>query len=228
MTDVCTRHGCTKPQARNLARTCGMHAERLRRWGNYDARPVDLTVPGVEVRQVPGWGGRYYAGSDGHIYTSSFRAQDRRLRRMSPHPNPGSGYYAVHLSHDGRSRLVFVHYLVTAAWHGPRPDGLVRRHLNGNKADNRPSNLRYGTPAENGADMVAHGRSQRGQRQHCARVPDLDVARALAEIARGTSQAAVARRLGVSDRTVSEWVRGISRPTAADGRPIRDLLNEAS
>lgn len=49
-----------------------------------------------------------------------------------------------------------VHRLVLEAFVGPRPRGLVTRHLNGIPTDNRLSNLRYGTYAENMADRLLH------------------------------------------------------------------------
>lgn len=47
--------------------------------------------------------------------------------------------------------------LVMLAFVGPRPDGLDVCHGNGNPADNRLENLRYGTRSENMRDALRHG-----------------------------------------------------------------------
>lgn len=53
-----------------------------------------------------------------------------------------------------------VHSLVLEAFVGPRPIGFMCRHLNGNPADNRVENLKWGTAKENKADSIAHGISK--------------------------------------------------------------------
>lgn len=58
---------------------------------------------------------------------------------------------------DGRNFTVYVHHLVLLAFVGPRPDGLICCHKNGDPTDNRPDNLRWDTYASNSADMVRHG-----------------------------------------------------------------------
>jgi hypothetical protein len=51
-----------------------------------------------------------------------------------------------------------LHTIVALAWYGPRPPGLVIRHLNRDPGDNRPVNLRYGTRRENNLDRYFHRR----------------------------------------------------------------------
>jgi hypothetical protein len=68
------------------------------------------------------------------------------------------GYYQITLSGDSNKRQTrMVHQLVLLAFVGPRPEGLVTRHLDGDKLNNKPSNLKYGTPSENMADTLNHG-----------------------------------------------------------------------
>ena len=79
-----------------------------------------------------------------------------RIRKLSRNRH---GYMVVKF-YD-RGPVLYVHHLVLTAFDGPRPAGMTHiRHLNGNPADNRLTNLAYGTPSENGRDMVAHGRSR--------------------------------------------------------------------
>jgi hypothetical protein len=76
------------------------------------------------------------------------------------------------------------------------------RHLNGNAADNRVSNLAYGTHAENQHDMLAHGTAQIGVRNKNARLTDADVVAIRAAWLRGERQVDLAARYGVSTATI--------------------------
>ncbi len=61
-----------------------------------------------------------------------------------------------------------VHTLVLMAFAGPRPaDGMVTRHLNGDKLDNRAANLAWGTVQENIHDKFAHGTDHKTNVTHC-------------------------------------------------------------
>lgn len=81
-------------------------------------------------------------------------------------PTPG-GYPAVSLSRGNVIRTHPLHRLVLNAFIGPRPDGLVVRHLNGDPTDNRLENLTYGTQAENCQDAIRHGRNAMLRKTHC-------------------------------------------------------------
>lgn len=56
-----------------------------------------------------------------------------------------------------------VHQLVCMAFHGLKPTGAeCVRHLDGDRNNNRPGNLRWGTNKENAADTILHGRQVSG------------------------------------------------------------------
>lgn len=87
--------------------------------------------------------------SDGSTQRSSGRILAQKM---------GKKYLAVGLSKQGVGRVWNIHHLVCEAFHGQKPDAKsVVRHLNGDRLDNRPENLKWGTAAENTADMLAHG-----------------------------------------------------------------------
>jgi hypothetical protein len=54
-----------------------------------------------------------------------------------------------------------VYQMVAEAFHGPKPEGMVCRHLNGVHADSRPGNLQYGTQKQNQQDRVDMKERQR-------------------------------------------------------------------
>lgn len=113
----------------------------------------------LRFREIPSAAG-YFADADGMIYSKTKGRGDRYAflapRKLSPWIDP-RGYVHVTLYACGKRRHL-VHALVAEAFHGPRPVGMVVRHLNGDPSDNRPENLAYGTQAENLAERERHGR----------------------------------------------------------------------
>lgn len=61
----------------------------------------------------------------------------------------------------------YLHHCIALAFLGPRPPGAHIRHLNGDKADCRVSNLAYGTPRQNAADKLRHGKDANARKTHC-------------------------------------------------------------
>lgn len=79
----------------------------------------------------------------------------------------------MHLNISGCPKKTYVHRAVCEAFHGPSPQPRMDvAHADGDKKHNHPSNLRWATRAENEADKVVHGRSNRGERNGMAKVTD--------------------------------------------------------
>lgn len=128
----------------------------------------------LRLKPIPGFDGRYLAGSDGCIYSTLRPGGYRRwgvhattLRRNRPQKRKAQprkdGYLHVSLRIGGRTVSGGVHRFVAMAFHGLPPfTGARARHKNGVRDDNRPSNLRWGTAAQNAADREAHGNTARG------------------------------------------------------------------
>lgn len=79
-------------------------------------------------------------------------------------------------SHTGHLRMrvtggkdVAVHRAVLLAFVGPPPEGYEACHINGNPADNRLENLRWGTRSDNLRDAVRHGTHYNAKKTHCKR-----------------------------------------------------------
>lgn len=110
------------------------------------------------MRDVVGFPG-YHIGDDGSVWTSKIKGGNNRtpgrrgaLRRLKIQRNE-RGYCMVGFDVDGRNETRFVHQLVLEAFVGPKPDGLEGCHYpDHDKTNNRLTNLRWDTHAENARD----------------------------------------------------------------------------
>lgn len=124
----------------------------------------------------------------------------------------GHGYFTVALSRDGQSKTFPVHLLVLTAHEGERPNGMVARHLNGERRDCNLSNLVWGTPAENHEDARRHGTAALADGHGMAKLTRSQVLEV--RHLRGTErQVDIAARMGVSVQTVKTIQRGASWAT---------------
>lgn len=133
--------------------------------------------------------------------------QGRILKRYAV--KKGHGYIAWHvsLSNEGRVKKHRVAHLVLAAFDRPRLAGEIARHIDGNPDNDRSENLKWGTPKQNGEDMVRHGTSPRGERNGNAKLSRGAVDRIREDAALGHSHERLAGVYGVSRRTISRIVR---------------------
>jgi hypothetical protein len=134
----------------------------------------DSTPALVEYRDVPGFPG-YRVGDDGTVWScweKRTRPGRRGLFSVATdrwHPHSGyidhRGYRITTIRHaDGERRTVKFCRLVLLAFCGEPPPGHECCHENGDHADDRLENLRWGTHASNMADMRRHGRQVCGER----------------------------------------------------------------
>lgn len=110
----------------------------------------------------------YLVSDEGDVYST----HGDKVRKLKPWVSPKTGHLRVRVfekylppRHAGRRyKDVGVHVLVCTAFHGPRPDGALACHWpDRNPADNRPSNLCWGTHQENTVHRLAHEAQDRGQ-----------------------------------------------------------------
>ena len=92
------------------------------------------------------------------IRNGGFRMTEERILELVRVP---SGYLYVNLRKDNIQRTFCLHQLKLLVFVGPCPEGMECRHLNGDAADNRLENLRWGTTTENQRDRQRHGTSNR-------------------------------------------------------------------
>lgn len=126
---------------------------------------IVLAVEVIEWFGIPGYPD-YFVNVKGEVLS---RRQAKRGKLLKPVIDP-KGYPKVMLyDRDGGKRLFKVHSVVALVFHGPRPDGLITRHLDGDQMNNVPENITYGTYSENQLDQVRHGTHPESRKTHCHR-----------------------------------------------------------
>lgn len=108
-------------------------------------------------------------GSDG-LYSVSDLGGVRNETKGTPVKPFWTGDYFAFTIHKARTRrTVRLHIAVAEAFLGPRPDGMVCAHLDGNAENCSLTNLAWVTPEENEAHKRLHGTAQTGTRHHAAK-----------------------------------------------------------
>jgi hypothetical protein len=129
--------------------------------------------------------------------TGQVQGPSRKWLRLFPKGD--REYLHFNLYRERRWLQFPVHFVVCRAFHGPRPEGLVVRHLDGNSHNNHADNLSWGTQLENEADKVLHGTIVRGEKHPCAKLTASDV---LVIREADESLSSLARVYGVAPTTI--------------------------
>lgn len=111
----------------------------------------------TEWRTIPSFLG-YSVSDDGQV---------RGRRGLLTQHIDACHYFRLGLYRDGKRINCRVHVLVAEAFLGPRPDGAVVRHVDGDHRHNTIGNLVWGTPSENVRDSVEHGTQRNIRKTHC-------------------------------------------------------------
>ncbi len=166
---------------------------------------------GIEVRGIPGWP-NYFAGDDGHIYSTSLSGRARRLAEVRR--GPGRRYHYVTLCRETEQKNVAVHRTIALLFHGepsvPAGEKAVTRHKDNNPSNNKPSNLEWGTQKQNLADRYRHGTVPLGEKNTSAKLTAPQVEEIRRRRAAGETCRDIAGAMGVTHQTIQKVATGRS------------------
>lgn len=184
-TSLCKVDGCGKTMRSHGL--CGGHLYRMRKHGD----PLK---------------GRAHKGEPQRFLTDYVLTYQGDDCLFWPYGRSKAGYGV--LRHEGRAKTV--HRLVCTEIHGPPPaSDAEASHLcgQGHLGCVNARHLRWESHAENMAKMVEHGRSNRGEIQHMAKLTEDDV-RYIRSVGGAVSNQYLAEKFGVHSQTISDAFTG--------------------
>jgi hypothetical protein len=135
-------------------------------------------------------------------------------------PSLSNGYYGINLRKNSITYYKRIHYLVAFMFLGECPNGFEICHNNGDKLDNRASNLRYDTHEENIKDAFRHGVFPVGEKGYRAAFSNAEVRRMRLAFKRGVSVQELSICFGAGTPIIRNALRGKTYKNASG--PIFD------
>lgn len=112
----------------------------------------------------------------GFPYEVSSHGRVRRQGRKVPlRAGNKDGYRIACLCRNGIKTMARINRLVAFVFWGSPFDGAEALHFDGDPANNRVSNVRWGTALENHRDQVRHGTRLRGSKMAGAKLTEADI-----------------------------------------------------
>lgn len=187
-------------------------------WAWDMARAQETTTANEEWRDIPGYPG-YQASSLGRVRSLDKQVRCnggtriRKGRVLSPVTHH-SGYIVYTLHNGGLQKAVFGHRVVMQAFVGVEPENHVTCHKDGNRQNNRLSNLRYDTRTNNEQDKREHGTYQKEEMNPRAVFSLRDVQAIRQLRANGASVKCLAQRFNSRPGHISKICTGYLWPDA--------------
>lgn len=159
---------------------------------------------------VPGYEGLYEASNLGKVrsldrtvitHSGIFRKIKGKI--LKPITDKIDRRQHVSLCKDFCVSVIRVHHVIMLTFVGPKPEGFVTCHYDGNPSNNALSNLRYDTASANMQDAVRHGTANLGERSPSAKLNANQVAEIRKSLANGEKVGKIARDFGMSHQQIS-------------------------
>lgn len=168
----------------------------------------------IEWCPLKGWEGIYEISSHGQIRSlerliKNGKALYKSKVRILKGVDRRDGYLSITLKDGDHLERWLIHRLVLTTFVGPCPDGMEALHgPDRNRQNNKLCNLRWGTRADNEYDKIAHGISNRGERQWNSKLTSGDISEMFGMQKAGHSQTTIARYFRIHPSHVSKTFSG--------------------
>ncbi len=149
----------------------------------------------------------YLVSESGAIYS----VKSGKSKKLSTYLGKDGYMTAVMYSSNGKQVRRMVHKIVATTFLGPRADGMVCRHLDGNKLNNEIGNLAWGTVQENIDDIARHGNKYAGEKHYMVTIDDAEVERIKIAACNGQGLTELAKSFNVQKSHIFKYVTGESR-----------------
>jgi hypothetical protein len=160
----------------------------------------------TEWRAIPEWPA-YEVSICGRVRRVAVGQNGRKPHELRCSLLKSTGYMRVRLHDLPRVWNVDVHRLVAIAFLGPRPSSThCVAHNDGSRTNNHAQNLRWALPAENSADMAAHGTKPEGEAHGMCKLTASGVTEMRRRYAAGEKQRDLAAAFGVHQAQVHRIV----------------------
>lgn len=158
-------------------------------------------------KSVPGFGGLYEASSEGRIRNVRIFGRGKSGPKLNTLWVEKENYLRVALRKNKKARHYYVHTVILDTFIGPKPEGCVACHNDGDGKNNRIENLRWDTQKNNEADKRKHGTAMLGPKHHQAKLSYLDIKEILRRHRLGEKTKILAADFEVTTATISRTVR---------------------
>lgn len=158
---------------------------------------------------IKGYEGLYEVSDVGNVKSLDYRKNGKPALLKPILAN--TGYFYVQLYKSKKRDPRNIHILVLENFISDDHKGLVCRHLNGDKKDNRVENLKWGTYKDNADDARKHGTIPMGESRYGAKLTNKQAECIRNEYKRGGfTQLGLAKKYSVGRRCVQRIVHGLS------------------
>lgn len=164
----------------------------------------------MEWRIIPGFPD-YEIGEDGQVRRITSNGRNGKAGAILRTGVSHNGYHHLDLYNADGKKGFRLNVLVALVFIGPRPSPKHHAaHWDGDKNNNRASNLRWATARENIADKERHGLVKRGEANPNNRLSEIQVIEIKQRLGNGCRPQRLAEQFGVHKTTISQIKRGIT------------------